>query len=274
METADKILICDEACPMCAGYTKLFVQRGMLNPGSRQNFSSVDTAILSRIDINKCRNEIPFIDTTGNKVLYGIDAMLEIMSAKLPFVKTIGTIRPVNWFLKKLYNLISYNRRVITANNTTGYFDCTPDFNAPYRILLLFIGFCFNTLMLTPEYNMVFLNSTLSKASMLQMQAAHLMLVGINLILPFQLSYKKALEFLGQVNITAIIYSLLLIPIIWLNKLFSVPVPVNNVCLFIVFCIIIITYRRRMQYARIFEYRYIIIIEAIASALFVGYLAF
>lgn len=275
MKVADKILIYDDACPMCAGYTKLFVENGLIETNGRQSFSIVDKVILAQIDKDRCRNEIPLINTVNNTVIYGIDAMLEILGARFPFIKIIGTISPVNWILKKLYNLISYNRRVVTASNITGNnFDCTPDFNLRYRILFLFLGFCFNTLMLIPEYHYVFLNSFFSKANMAELQVSHLMLVMVNFILPVKLSFKQAIEFLGQVNMTALIYSLLLIPLILFNKLFEVPGFFNNVYLLIVLCIVIRTYKKRMQFAGILSHRYIIILDAIASALFVSFLAF
>src|SRR5882672_11932991 len=106
MKTADKILIYDDACPMCTAYTKFFVQKGFLDASGRQSFSTIDKTILAGIDNDKCRNEIPLINTIDNSVTYGIDAMLEILSTRIPLVKSIGLITPVRWFLKKIYNLI------------------------------------------------------------------------------------------------------------------------------------------------------------------------
>ena len=273
MKTADKILIYDDACPMCTAYTKLFVQKGFLGASGRQSFSTIDKTILARIDTDKCRNEIPLINTVDNSVTYGIDAMLEILSIRIPLIKSIGSITPVGWLLKKLYNLISFNRRVITAGNTVNsLFDCAPAFNLKYRILFLFFGFSFNTLMLIPEYRHVFANSSFSKSTMVELQVTHFMLVMVNFILPVKLPFKHAIEFLGQVNMTALIYSLLLVPIIAVNKFIAIPFWLNNACLVVVFCIIIATYKRRMLYAGILQHRYIIIIDAIASALFVSFL--
>lgn len=275
MNAAEKILIYDDTCPMCAGYTKLFVENGLIETNGRQSFSTVNKAILAQIDKDRCRNEIPLINTINNTVTYGIDAILEILGSRFPFIEIIGTIPPVNWFLKKLYNLISYNRRVITASYAiNNNFDCTPDFNIKYRTLFLFLGFCFNTIMLVPEYRHVFINSSLCKANMTELQVSHLMLVMVNFILPVKLSFRQAVEFLGQVNMTALVYSLLLVPLIILNKLFDVPVFFNNACLLVVFLVVIKTYKRRMRYAGILRHWYIIIIDVIATASFVSFLAF
>jgi len=56
------------------------------------------------------------------------------------------------------------------------------------------------------------------------------------------------------------------------NKFITIPFWFNDACLVVVFWIIIATYKRRMLYAVILQHRYIIIIDAIASALFVSFL--
>jgi hypothetical protein len=63
----------------------------------------------------------------------------------------------VYWFLKKLYKLISYNRRIIVANTTTTScgIDCKPDYNFKYRFLfiLLMMTGCFITTITTVVLN-------------------------------------------------------------------------------------------------------------------------
>jgi hypothetical protein len=68
----------------------------------------LDDALLSKIDFDKSRNEIPLLDTSTNKVVYGIDALLEILAQKIPFIKATGNFAPLKWFLKKLYKLIFF----------------------------------------------------------------------------------------------------------------------------------------------------------------------
>ena len=116
MKPSDKIIIYDDTCPMCSAYTKAFVYTGFLTKEGRRSFSDINEELLEKIDNSTCRNEIPLINTSTNTVKYGIDALLDILGFKLPAIKTIGSFKPVNWCLKKIYNLISYNRRVITAS--------------------------------------------------------------------------------------------------------------------------------------------------------------
>jgi predicted DCC family thiol-disulfide oxidoreductase YuxK len=107
-----RVLVYDDNCPFCTWYSGLFVKFGFLNPEGRKAFSEIDESLLSKINLDKSRNEIPLLDTSTNKVVYGIDALLEVLDHKLPFVRTVGNVAPVKWLLKKIYRLISYNRKM------------------------------------------------------------------------------------------------------------------------------------------------------------------
>ena len=275
MKTADTIMIYDDSCPMCAAYTKAFVSTGLLASAGRQSFSNVDSNLLSKIDLAKSRHEIPLINTKNNTVLYGIDAMLDVLGHKLPLVKTIGTLKPVNFFLKKLYKLISYNRRVITASATRNHnFDCAPDFNVRYRLLLLCIGFCFNTFLLFPTYHHVFTHSIFNGATVSQLQIAHLAFVSFNILLSLKLPVNKAVDFLGQINVLAIMYSLFMLPLIVSNQLFIISDVINTMLLFAVFFFMILEYKRRMKYAGVLQDTSIIVLDAISAVLFLSYLVY
>jgi hypothetical protein len=106
MKPTNKIIIYDDSCPMCSAYTKAFVQTGLIASSGRRSFSGISAELLEKIDNHKCRNEIPLIDTATSKVKYGIEALLDILGDKFPLIKSIGHLKPVNWFLKKFYNLV------------------------------------------------------------------------------------------------------------------------------------------------------------------------
>lgn len=275
MKTTNKIIIYDDSCPMCSAYTKAFVQAGLIQPSGRKSFSAVSSELLEKIDKHKCRNEIPLIDIPANRVKYGIDALLDILGDKWPFIKKIGQIKPANWFLKRLYNLVSFNRRVITASKfTNGNFDCTPDFNIKYRLLLLFIGLSFNTLMLVPAYRFVLSNSVLCKASLLQLQVSHFLFVLVNVGIAITLKGKRGLDFLGQANMLAILTTLFLLPLVFLNYLTQVSTVLNNTWLFLLLIFIVKEYRRRMVYAKVIPAeKSILAINILSAAGFLLYLS-
>ncbi len=245
------ILFYDDHCPLCVCYTNLFVRTGLLAPEERQAFSAIPDEWLAQIDFVKGTNEIPLVNKETGMVLYGIDALLEILGRKMPVVKTIGRWTPVNFLLRKLYKLISYNRKVITATPCgPGEIDCSPSFDLRYRSLFLFMGLLFNTIMLIPAHPLLqsIANYTLS---FLELQAGHFLLVACNLSLAIFLKKEKAFEFLGQVNMLALTSNLLLIPLIMLVGWTSVLA----VKMYLVMLVVLIfrEYIRRMSYAGILK---------------------
>ena len=247
----NKILVYDDNCPLCIWYSGLFVKYGFLDPGGRKPFSSLDNNLLSKIDFDKSRNEIPLLDVSTNKVLYGIDALLEILDQKIPFAKTTGNFAPLKWLLKKLYKLISFNRKVIVAKKCgPGSIDCAPDINYTYRFMFMAICLVFNTLMLVPFQHHLFSKLPYYHLNLFHLQAAHFAFVIINCTLAFSFSKKMGYEYLGQVNMLALTVILLLTPLFIISHFFFVD-WLATVWLIIVAAIIFKEYIRRMEYAGI-----------------------
>jgi len=151
MKTNDQqALLYDDNCPLCVAYTKAFVKTGLLQEENRIAFSAVDIGQF-RLDSNRARHEIPFINLKTGEVKYGVDALAEILNRKLPFVKPIVNIRWVHWLLKKLYSFISYNRKIIVASPSVAKacFDCSPNYSFRHRLgLAFFTCFCSSYLVL------------------------------------------------------------------------------------------------------------------------------
>lgn len=245
----NKILIYDDNCPLCTWYSGAFVKCGFLSPEGRKAFSTLEPSLLNRIDLNKSRNEIPLLDTESGEVSYGINALLEILGQKFPFIKRTGNIRPIRWLLKKMYKLVSYNRKVIVAKKCgNGTVDCAPDLDYFYRLLFMLGCLIFNTLLLFPLHTVVLSKLPWYNLSLAELQAAHFGLVFINCLLTLFFKKEKAIEYLGQVNMLALIAILLLIPSFAFGTL-----PgnewVTTVYLIITAIIIFKEYLRRMDYA-------------------------
>ncbi len=245
----NKILIYDDNCPLCNWYSHKFVRFGFLPEKGRIAFSTLHPSLLEKIDFEKSRNEIPLLDTVTGNVLYGIDALLEILDSKIPFIKKIANIPPVKWFLKKLYRLISYNRKVIVASKCgPGSIDCTPDMNYFYRFIFMTVFLLFNTFMLFPLHSHLLSGLSYYNLSLLELQAAHFAFVLINCTLAFTLTKEKGFEYLGQVNMLALTAILLLIPLQMLN-LYYVNEWINTFYLMFTAAFIFKEYFRRMDFA-------------------------
>lgn len=263
-----KVIIYDDNCPLCSAYTSAFVKTGLISKEGRRNFSGIDETLMNQIDLRRSVNEIPLIDTATHQVWYGIDALLEILQQKMPVVKTIGNNCCVKWVLQKLYKFISYNRRVIVASkNEKNGFDCSPDFDVRYRLLFLFVFLIFNTLMLFPLQEYV-LHKSIFNSTIVSLQWSHTILVCINISIGLLLGKKTGLEYLGQINMTALTAILLCVPLVFLNKYVDVKDSFNNYYLGMVTIFVLHEYLRRMRYIGFVKNRKLVIAVNVGCLVF------
>jgi len=260
MKVTDKTLIYDDDCPLCAAYTNAFVKTGMLQ--KRQPFSTASPELLHTINWQRSKNEIPLLDPTTKQIWYGIDALLEILGGRFPWIKTVGRCQPVNYLLKKLYNFISYNRKVIVAIKATpDKIDCTPTFNIFYRLLFMLVFLVLNTWMIYPLHRLL-QHIPFYTLSSTQLLALHFIIVGINCTIACCLPKQTAFEYLGQVNMLALIAVLLTLPLIITNSYVNTGAVVNYTYLTLLFVVILKEYFRRMHFADILQrYRLIVFIN-------------
>lgn len=208
-----KTIIYDDGCPLCQAYTAGFVQAGMLTKAGRKNFNNVDAGILELLDPQKCHNEIPLVDTSTKQVWYGIDSLLELLGSKAPLIKRIGNLPPVKWLLRKLYNFISYNRKVIVGTLPAGGYDCSPSFSITYRLAFIIGLFFVNSLLLIQFHHSILSKSILTGTSLNEVLAVHCMLAFAQLFIAGWLGAKKGIEYFGQITVWATTASLLLLPL-------------------------------------------------------------
>jgi predicted DCC family thiol-disulfide oxidoreductase YuxK len=253
MKKHNKTLVYDDACPMCVWYTGAFVQTGLLDAAERKPFSAASPELLHAIDWKRSKNEIPLLDLETNKVLYGIDALLEILGQRWRCIKTMGNQRIINWLLKKLYNFISYNRKVIVARKTPPHrIDCTPDHNPFYRVLFMTVFLLFNTLMLFPVHTYILTSIPWYSLTITEFQVLHLTLAGLNCLVSMTLPARDRIDYLGQVNMLALVTILLLLPLMFINQFYPAT-WLNYTYLFLMTLFVIKEYYRRMDYAAVVE---------------------
>jgi len=252
MKSPTHILVYDDNCPVCSWYSSLFVRYGFLSEGGRQAFSTLDDSLLTKIDFNKGRNEIPLINISSGEVLYGIDALLFILGHRFKFINSIGNIRPVKWMLQKFYKFISYNRKVIVAKKcNSGNIDCSPDLNYFYRILFMLVFLVFNTVMLPPVYNIILSRLPSVKIDAKDIIMAHFGLVLINCCCALSFSKQKAVDYLGQANMLALLAILSIIPLLIAGCFINPGEKLITIYLSLMAVLIFKEYLRRMEYAGI-----------------------
>lgn len=137
----NKVIIYDDSCPMCRIYTYLFVAWGFLAAKNRIGFASAPESITSRVDLDRGRHEIPLFDRETGKTIYGLAALGHILGSRMPWLNPFFRSRLFWLMFHPLYEIITYNRRVIAGCKHLCGFDCAPDLNRFYRTLYLLITF-------------------------------------------------------------------------------------------------------------------------------------
>jgi len=145
----NKVIIYDDSCPMCKLYTYWFVAWGFLTPENRIGFATAPAEITSRVDLDRGRHEIPLYDRQTKKTIYGLHALTFILGSRWTWLKPLFRSKPFFWFFYPLYQIITYNRRVIAGCKACCGFDCAPDLNRFYRSVYLALATCFIGLIAT-----------------------------------------------------------------------------------------------------------------------------
>ena len=139
------VIIYDDACPMCQAYTRGFVAAGILPEDGREKFSEATPALLADLDLQRARHEIPLYNRLTGKTIYGYEALFALLTEWHPIFKPLFAFAPFRGFIYYLYQLITYNRRVIAGSVSpqlgVNGFNCAPDFHYNYRLLYVFLAF-------------------------------------------------------------------------------------------------------------------------------------
>ena len=139
----DKVIVYDDSCPMCKIYTYWFVAVGLLKQENRVGFATASQEITANIDMDRGRHEIPLYDRVTGETIYGLTAMTHILASRWAWLKPIFASKPFLWTFRPIYQIITYNRRVIAGCKHCCGFDCAPDLNKFYRSVYLGIAGAF-----------------------------------------------------------------------------------------------------------------------------------
>ncbi len=249
MKISNQLLLYDDLCPLCVWYSGLFVKCQLLSPSNRQPFSAASPKLLSLIDIERGRNEIPLIDPSTGNTKYGLDAILTIIGNRFPHVQKAGNYGPVNWILRKLYKFISFNRKVVVAKKCSkGQFDCSPEFSIPYRSYLIFFSLLCTLLSLNAFHQIISSVIIAYKATTVQFQLATVLVLITWFASSLCMKLRTGIEYLGQVSMLLILGLLISSPLLVLNKFILLPAWFIDGYTLFVFVFIGKEYLRRMHF--------------------------
>jgi hypothetical protein len=218
----NQTLLYDEDCPLCRVYTKGFITAGMLDENGKKPYCQLNEEEQSFIDVKRASNEIALVDTQNKTVIYGIDSLLKVIGHSFPWMEKTGNIKPIKYFLRKLYSSISYNRKVIIPSkiNPEIKLQCIPDFSYKYR----FIYIAFATIVTT--FSLFYFSEMLTSLPKTNI-ARELILAVCQMV--FQTLFllkqdkKTIVNYLGNLMTVSLMGSIILMPIILANFFFIIP---------------------------------------------------
>ena len=236
----NQTLLYDEDCPLCRVYTSGFIKAGMLDENGKKPYCQLSDEEQNFIDVKRASNEIALVDNQNKTVIYGIDSLLKVIGFSFPWMEKIGNLKPIKFFLKKLYSFISYNRKVIIPSKIEKEIklQCVPDFNFKYRILYILFAAITSSLLINKfDDNFVFSKTLLFTTVLLLIQS----------MLLFKFSKEIKVIYLGNFATSILFGSLLLLPIIILKSFLNLPEIINQIYFYIIISITIIDIVRRIQ---------------------------
>jgi hypothetical protein len=93
--------------------------------------------IKNKINLDKSRHEIALVNKNSTEVYYGVDSLMKIIGSKLPLFDFLFNRDYIKFFIKPVYNFVSYNRHIIIPRPIKAINLCTPDFSYFWRIMYM-----------------------------------------------------------------------------------------------------------------------------------------
>lgn len=240
-------LLYDTDCPVCAAYTKGFIQSGMLGQEGRTPFETGIELYGGILDLNRSRNEIALVNTETRSVLYGIDSLNYVITQRFPLLKHLLHNAVILFLLKKFYAFISFNRKVIAPSPDYSTQVCIPDFNLRYRLLYLVLSALLTSTILL-HYS-VLLQGIIPATNLFREYAICFgqILFQASLLLVLGMKKEKLFNYLGNMMTVSLIGGLLLLPMLLLNHYIMLPSSFPLAWFFAVVAFMFLQHRRRVS---------------------------
>ena len=230
---------------MCAAYGAGFTKFGMVDAQTVHPYQQVNEAVTRQIDMDRARSEIALFDATTAQTVYGIDAMIAIVTHRRPWLKRLLHQRWLYVPLRTLYRFISYNRKVIyPAAPQLGLRNCTPPVHQTYRwlyilLVALITGLVLNryAALITAEWGLVpsFWREYAICFGQVLWQGAAILAV----------APRKSLVYLGNMSTVSLGGAILLLPALLLSAWVSVsPLVLLGYFALVVSCMLLEHLRR------------------------------
>ena len=243
----NQTLLYDDDCPLCRVYTKGFISAGMLDENGKRPYCQLTEDEQVFIDLKRAANEIALVDTKNKTVLYGVDSLLKVIGNSFPWMEKVGNWRTVNYFLRKLYKFISFNRKVIvpSVQNKNLALLCMPDFNIKYR--WFYIGF---TIIISCIFNFKSANHFGYNFKIFEMLLLNIALILPNFLLIFNYNFKFILNWIGNFQTSIMLFSVGLFFLTSIDFIIKIQVSMLSIIYYLIVGLLVIDLLRRFTIAK------------------------
>jgi predicted DCC family thiol-disulfide oxidoreductase YuxK len=263
-------MVYDADCPLCAAYTKSFVTTEMLDKNGRVPYQQVGGSFCPGMDEERSKNEIALVNLETGEVKYGLESLLTIIEHRYKWMGTVARIQPLKFFLQKLYNFISYNRKVIAPVSSSAVsesavqtrFDCTPTFKLKYRLAYIVFVWLVTSLVLVEYSHLLgdlipatnfYREFLICGGQVLFQSVAVGILLAARVAVPTSEARRRGkperlIDYLGNMMTVSFIGALLLLPVLLLGSVFAGISPVVFLAYFmLVVGVMLYEHARRMK---------------------------
>ncbi|MEQ9279237.1 MAG: hypothetical protein RLN83_07040 [Balneola sp.] len=225
----NKNLLVDQDCPMCVFYGDTFTKTGLISEQTVKPYQIIETEKADKIDMERAKSEIALFDNVSEETLYGVDALIKIVSHNNNFLNRFIKSGIIYQSLKLMYKFISYNRKVIFPTKLkTNVRSCSPAFNINYRLYYIIASTLFVGLLLSGFAGFISENILINNNWSWEFAVGFGQIFWQIPVILF-VNKTKLMDYLGNMCTISLVGSLALLPILIINMITELSLYVNLV---------------------------------------------
>jgi predicted DCC family thiol-disulfide oxidoreductase YuxK len=252
VKSADRIVAYDGDCPMCTSTIRLLVGLKLLKPEQTRGIHELDRADFETVVAAGIRNQLVVIDPVTREARSGTDGLLWILRENTGnhFLVRLLALPGLRDLLRWAYQIVSYNRRIISPPRHRIVCDCEPEVTLARRLSLMLPALVLTILIAAGFGAAVFRGWELGDeggGALFMEIAAGSGCVALALA-SLGLPKEKRLDYLGHLVVTMFVGGLVLVPASLVVPLVSRPVLIALDCLSVLasFSLMFAMQRRRI----------------------------
>lgn len=243
----NKNLLVDQDCPMCVLYGDTFTKTGLISEETVNPYQIIETEKAKKIDMERGKSEIALFDNVSEETIYGVDALIEIVSHSNNFLNRFLKSAFIYQSLKKLYKFISYNRKVIFPTKVKiNVRSCTPAFSFNYRLYYIIISTLIVGLLLSGFVGFISDKAFINHHWRWEFAIGFGQIIWQTPVILF-LNKTKLMDYLGNMCTVSLIGSLALLPILIINMINELSLYVNIVSFGFIIALMLYEHIRRCK---------------------------